>query len=501
MLKNYDELDKNEKNTTHQANLIEIGMNTKLPSKLIYFIVGEENLIVKQKAKKRLKDESEQQNMKNQIIRNLIYTKIEIPKENYYKSRITRFFYVLVQMPVFGTVILFCILLNTIFLSLERYPMPESEKNAYENVNYFFSSIFAVEVVLKIIGLSPRKFIMDKFNIFDSIIVLVSLLELFLSSGSGGVSALRAFRLFRIFKLFRTGNLRVLLDSIAYTMGTIGNYAILLGLFIYVYSLLGMQFFAGKLTFDSEGFYDANGEVSRANFDTIYWAAITVFEVLIGDNWNDVMFDCIKSVGLLSTIYFISLILFGSIIMLNLFLAILLGNFDKARTFWLKKTIFEMFETAITKNYSLNKAIFIILGDMDKSVKKELLIHEPKDILRINGRLMIINRKILENDPEAQDKLNYYDKIAMYETDYKPIVEDEEYSFGDEDEDQEFEYASSKLKTKKSKPQNILQKIIEEHDEFKSENENFSNGKDLNESKDGLVGKNKRSTTLKYVLL
>lgn len=46
MLKNYDELDKNEKNTTHQANLIELGMKVKLPSKLIYFIVSEENLIV-----------------------------------------------------------------------------------------------------------------------------------------------------------------------------------------------------------------------------------------------------------------------------------------------------------------------------------------------------------------------------------------------------------------------------------------------------------------------
>jgi hypothetical protein len=195
-------------------------------------------------------------------------------------------------MPMFGTFILMCILINTIFLSMERHPMPESEKDAFERVNYFFSAVFFVEVILKLIGLSPKQFFKDKFNIFDSVIVLVSVVELFFTSGSGGgVSALRAFRLFRIFKLFRTGNLRVLLDSIAYTMGTIGNYVVLLGLFIYVYSLLGMQFFAGKLTFNKDGFFDKDGEVSRANFDTIYWAAITVFEVLIGDNWHQVMFD------------------------------------------------------------------------------------------------------------------------------------------------------------------------------------------------------------------
>ena len=309
-------------------------------------------------------------------------------------------------------------------MSLERYPMPQSEKDAYEKANYIFSSIFATEVILKLIGLSPRNFLKDKFNIFDLIIVLVSSVDIFFSSGGGGgVSALRAFRLFRIFKLFRTGNLRVLLDSIAYTMGTIGNYVVLLSLFIYVYTLLGMQFFAGKLTFDKNGYYDKNGVVARANYDTIYWAAITVFEVLIGDNWNEVMYDCIKATGKLSTVYFISLILFGSIIMLNLFLAILLGNFDKARSFWLKKSIFEMFETAIDRKYSLSKAISIILGDVNKSVKEELLIHNEKDIFRINGRLMIINRKLMENDPEEADKLVYYDRLAVFETNYKPIIE------------------------------------------------------------------------------
>jgi hypothetical protein len=478
MLKNYDELDKNEKNTTHQANLIEIGMKTKLPSKLIYFIVGEENLIVSKKANKRLKDQGENQTLKNQIIESFIYTKIEIPNDSYYKNKFTRFFYFLVQVPMFGTIILFCILINTIFLSLERYPMPDSEKEAYENVNYFFSSVFAIEVVLKIIGLSPRKFVMDKFNIFDSLIVLVSVVELFFSSGSGGgVSALRAFRLFRIFKLFRTGNLRVLLDSIAYTMGTIGNYVILLGLFIYVYSLLGMQFFAGKLTFDEDGFYDPNGEVARANFDQIHWAAITVFEVLIGDNWNIVMFDCIKSVGVVSSIYFISLILFGSIIMLNLFLAILLGNFDKARSFWLKKSIFEMFETAVQKKYSLSKAISIILGDVNRSVKEELLFHHEKDIFRLNGRLMIINRKQMEIDADAQDKLAYYDKYADYELDYEPIIEVyiDEFEEGKDSADDNYNYESSKQQDKdeETSPKQLpqIQELIEEHDEKEESSE------------------------------
>ena len=126
--------------------------------------------------------------------------------------------------------------------------------------------------------------------------------------------------------------------------------------------------------------------------------------------------------GNFSAIYFITLILFGNIIMLNLFLAILLGNFDKARTFWLKKSIFELFGVAIEKQYSLSKAISIILGEVSKSVKEELLVHEPRDIFRLNGRLAIINRKLMINDPEVEDKLEYYDKVAEYAFEYQPIT-------------------------------------------------------------------------------
>ena len=54
---------------------------------------------------------------------------------------------------------------------------------------------------------------------------------------------------------------------------------------------------------------------------------------MLGEGWNDVMYDCMRSVGNRACLYFIILIISGNIIMLNLFLAILLGNFDKARNF------------------------------------------------------------------------------------------------------------------------------------------------------------------------
>ena len=146
--------------------------------------------------------------------------------------------------------------------------------------------------MIKIIGFGPVHFSRDKFNIFDTIVVIMSILDIFFIEGDSKFSALRAFRLFRIFKIFRVGNLRVLLDSIAMSIKSIGNYVILLLLYFYVYALLGMQFFAGILKFDEDGNYNLDtGTSPRENFDNIGWAFLTIFKLLIGDNWNIVMYN------------------------------------------------------------------------------------------------------------------------------------------------------------------------------------------------------------------
>ena len=109
------------------------------------------------------------------------------------------------------------------------------------------------------------------------------------------ISALRAFRLFRLIKLARSNHtLRCLLDSIAHTISAIANFLVLLGIFIYVFTLLGMSSFAGKFKLDEKGMYDPeNGVVPRMNFDTLDWALITVFQILVRDRWNEVMYIAI----------------------------------------------------------------------------------------------------------------------------------------------------------------------------------------------------------------
>lgn len=68
------------------------------------------------------------------------------------------------------------------------------------------------------------------------------------------------------------------MDSITFTLSTIGDYVILLSLFIYVFALLGMSFFAGRIKFDENDVYDLeNGQAPRTNFDGLFWSVITIF--------------------------------------------------------------------------------------------------------------------------------------------------------------------------------------------------------------------------------
>ena len=155
----------------------------------------------------------------------------------------------------FGSIIMLCIVLNTIVLALDKHPpLPEEFQDFLRTLNIFFMIVFTVEVVVKLVGLGLKPFFKDNYNSFDLITVILSIVELFFSdNGSSSLGALRAVRLFRVFKLFKSGDLRILMDSIGFTIITIGNYAILLFLFLYVFSLMGMSFFSGQMRFKQDG--------------------------------------------------------------------------------------------------------------------------------------------------------------------------------------------------------------------------------------------------------
>ncbi|KAG2498044.1 hypothetical protein HYH03_003805 [Edaphochlamys debaryana] len=67
-------------------------------------------------------------------------------------------------------------------------------------------------------------------------------------------------------------------------------------------------------------------QVPRANFDNLFWGLFTVFQLLTGENWNDVMYDSMRTMSPWACLYYIAVIVVGNYLVFNLFIAILLDN-------------------------------------------------------------------------------------------------------------------------------------------------------------------------------
>ncbi|PCI31095.1 hypothetical protein COB52_00365 [Candidatus Kaiserbacteria bacterium] len=227
---------------------------------------------------------------------------------------------------------------NTVTLALDRYPIDPDEYKMMETLNEVFSWLFFSEMVIKLVGLGFKGYARDKFNLFDCLIVLVSTVEIVISwadpsgGGAGGaISAFRGVRLLRVFKLARSWkSFQEILVKIGNSLKDISNFSVLLFLFIFIYALLGMELFAYRIKFDENGNVDPNGKPIRTNFDEFINSVTTIFIVIIGEDWNNIMYAYVRGTGSDFTImFFVSLLIFGNLVLLNLFLAILLKNFSE----------------------------------------------------------------------------------------------------------------------------------------------------------------------------
>lgn len=126
------------------------------------------------------------------------------------------------------------------------------------------------------------------------------------------------------------------------TMRDIISFSILLFLFMFIYALLGMELFAHRIKYDTEGdpidpdlCNDLDGcyglgESPRQNFDNFPNALLYIFILVIGDDWNQVMSEYVRLTNLWSILFFVTLTAFGNLILMNLFLAILLTEFEQS---------------------------------------------------------------------------------------------------------------------------------------------------------------------------
>ena len=265
------------------------------------------------------------------------------------RNRLRGRVYDLVNHPYFDGLILLCIFLNTVTLAIPHYTtvclspaddMGRREEDAegcieqagemsgalqdgLELSNNIFLGIFTAEVVLKIYGLGWGQFSVDRFNLFDLVVVIFGFGEHLpfdtIPGGGGIISAFRIFRLARVFKAAKYWpSMQSLVATLIDTLPSLTYLTIVLILLLFIAACTGMQLF-GDVGIPLE---------FRPNFGDFGTAMLTVFQILTGENWNDVMYMSVGKTHYGFVVYFIVIFVVGGFVILNLYLAILLSAFD-----------------------------------------------------------------------------------------------------------------------------------------------------------------------------
>ncbi|XP_047656747.1 voltage-dependent P/Q-type calcium channel subunit alpha-1A isoform X24 [Tachysurus fulvidraco] len=337
------------------------------------------------------------------------------------KERRLRFFIRhIVKTQAFYWTVLCLVGLNTLCVAVVHYDQPELLSDFLYFAEFIFLGIFMSEMCIKMYGLGTRPYFHSSFNCFDCIVICGSIFEVLWAmiqpGTSFGISVLRALRLLRIFKVTKYwASLRNLVVSLLNSMKSIISLLFLLFLFIVVFALLGMQLFGGQFNFESG--------TPPTNFDTFPAAIMTVFQILTGEDWNMVMYDGIESqggvnTGMVFSIFFIVLTLFGNYTLLNVFLAIAVDNLANAQE--LTKDEQEE-EEAANQKMALQKAkevaevsplsaanLSIAAKEQQKNHKGSKSVWEQRTS-ELRRQTLMTSREALYNelDPEDRWKVSY----------------------------------------------------------------------------------------------
>uniref|UniRef100_A0A3B4Y353 Voltage-dependent T-type calcium channel subunit alpha-1I-like n=1 Tax=Seriola lalandi dorsalis TaxID=1841481 RepID=A0A3B4Y353_SERLL len=231
----------------------------------------------------------------------------------------------IVESKYFNRGIMIAILVNTLSMGIEYHEQPEELTDVLEISNIVFTSMFVLEMGFMLLAFGLFGYIRNPYNIFDSIIVIISVWEI-IGQSDGGLSVLRTFRLLRVLKLVRfLPALRRQLVVLMKTMDNVATFCMLLMLFIFTFSILGMHLFGCKFSIQMD-----NGDTipDRKNFDSLLWAIVTVFQILTQEDWNVVLYNGMASTSPWAALYFVALMTFGNYVLFNLLVAILVEGFQ-----------------------------------------------------------------------------------------------------------------------------------------------------------------------------
>jgi len=228
-------------------------------------------------------------------------------------------------------------IMSVIMISIVTMAMPYlGESQAYTDglvvVDFVWNGIFISEMLLKNLGLGPRQYFSTGWNKFDCTIVFFSIFDMAASGNIDigiDVKILRVLRVARMLRLVRHNKpLLNLFMALFTSLPSLGNVGSILLLCLYVYAVMGMNLFSDVTL---ENYPDLEFINERTNFGTFGYSMLTLFRSATGESWNGVMHEIVNSGFPAATPFFVSFVVICTFIMLNLFIAVILENFNDAQ--------------------------------------------------------------------------------------------------------------------------------------------------------------------------
>jgi voltage-gated sodium channel len=246
----------------------------------------------------------------------------------------TKFFEKIADSKWFQNLVTVAILIAGVLVGIATYSDFATEHETLLGVlNDIILYIFIVEIVVKMLALGkkPWLFFTDAWNIFDFIIVAAA----FMPFGGSSIAILRLLRLLRVLKLIKAlPKLQMLVGALLKSIPSMGYVSILLLLLFYIYAVAGVFFF---------------GDNDPIHYSDLQTSMLSLFRVVTLEDWTDIMYInmfgcenygydgnmdlCVNSTAqsALSISYFVSFVLVGTMIFLNLFIGVIMEGMDEAK--------------------------------------------------------------------------------------------------------------------------------------------------------------------------
>lgn len=227
-------------------------------------------------------------------------------------ARWQRKFYQIRSNKGFELFVIGVIIFSALVIGVKTYPLPKTLLQVITIMDWMIILIFLIEIVIRFMGEPEKKrFFHNGWNLFDTLIVVVSLVPIENSDMALIGRLVRIFRVLRMVSIIP--ELRMLLNSLLKALPQLGYVMLMLFIIFYIYAAIGSTFFS---------------RINPALWGDIALSLLTLFRVMTFEDWTDVMYETM-SVYPLSWAFYISFIFFTAFAFLNMIIGIVVNVIEE----------------------------------------------------------------------------------------------------------------------------------------------------------------------------